>query len=143
MIDDIPTLIDIAHDTYAKGRILQSDLTTKPCYIAKVGNYFAHGNTLREARVDAHAKYEKNRPLNERIFNFNKEYPDRNKKVDAAGLFHWHHVLTGSCFLGRKLFCDERGLDYEHGMYTVNEFIALTREAYGKEAIQELERTLP
>ena len=142
-IDGVPTMIDSVSGNFAKGRILQSDLTTQPCYIAKVGNYFAHGDTLREAMADAQEKYNANRPLQERIAEFNREFPDRDVKVDAARLFEWHHVLTGSCLAGRKAFCEDRGLDYEHGKYTVNEFISLTREAYGGEAIRELERTLP
>ena len=136
-------MIDRVHGNYAKGRILQSDLTTRPCYVARVGNYFAHGDTLRQAMDDAQAKYDEHLPLEERIAAFNAEFPDRNVKVDAARLFQWHHRLTGSCLMGRKQFCEERGLDYEHGHYTVNEFIALTRNSYGKEAIVELERTLP
>lgn len=70
-IDDIPTLIDSVSWNFAKGRILLSDLTTRPCYIAKVGKYFAHGDTLREAMADAQAKYNENRPLEERIADFN------------------------------------------------------------------------
>ena len=142
-IDDVPTLIDSVSGNFAKGRILRSNLTTRPCYIAKVGKYFAHGDTLREAMADAQAKYNENRPLEERIADFNREFPDRDVKVDAARLFEWHHILTGSCLAGRKAFCEDRGLDYEHGHYTVNEFIRLTRNAYGGEAIQELEKTLP
>ena len=142
-IDDVSTLIDNVRGNFAKGRILQSDLTTRPCYIAKVGNYFAHGDTLHEAMADAQEKYNENRPLEERIADFNREFPDRDVKVDAARLFEWHHILTGSCLAGRKAFCEGRGLDYEHGHYTVNEFIRLTREAYGGEAIEKLEKTLP
>ena len=142
-IDDVSTLIDSVSGNFAKGRILSKDMTARPCYIAKVGKYFAHGDTLREAMADAQAKYNENRPLAERIADFNREFPDRDVKVDAARLFEWHHVLTGSCLAGRKAFCEDRGLDYEHGHYTVNEFIHLTREAYGGEAIQELEKTLP
>ena len=142
-IDDVPTLIDSVSGNFAKGRILRSNLTTRPCYIAKVGKFFAHGDTLREAMADAQAKYNAHRPLAERIADFNREFPDRDVEVDAARLFEWHHILTGSCLAGRKAFCEDRGLDYEHGHYTVNEFIRLTREAYGGEAIQELEKTLP
>ena len=141
-IDDVPTMIDSVSGNFAKGRILRGDLTMRPCYIAKVGNYFAHGDTLREAMADAQAKYNENRPLEERIADFNREFPYRDVKVEAARLFEWHHILTGSCLAGRKAFCEEHGLDYEHGHYTVNELISLTREAYGGEAIQELERTL-
>ncbi|MBQ1295079.1 MAG: hypothetical protein IIY21_13640, partial [Clostridiales bacterium] len=52
-IDDINTLIDSVHGNYAKGRILCDDLTTKDCYVAKCGNYFAHGETLKQAMSDA------------------------------------------------------------------------------------------
>lgn len=142
-IDDVPTLIDSVSGNFAKGRILSKDMTARPCYIAKVGKYFAHGDTLHEAMADAQEKYNEHRPLTERIADFNREFPDRDVKVDAARLFEWHHVLTGSCLAGRKAFCEDRGLDYEHGHYTVNEFIRLTREAYGGEAIEELEKTLP
>lgn len=142
-IDAVPTLIDSVSGNFAKGRILSKDMTTRPCYIAKVCNYFAHGDTLREAMADAYEKYNENRPLTERIAEFNREFPDRDVKVDAARLFEWHHILTGSCLAGRKAFSEYRELDYEHGHYTVNEFIRLTREAYGGEAIQELENTLP
>ena len=142
-IDDVPTLIDSVSGNFAKGRILQNDLTTRPCYIAKVGKYFAHGDTLHEAMADAQEKYNEHSPLTERIADFNREFPNRDVKVDAARLFEWHHVLTGSCLAGRKAFCEGRGLDYENGHYTVNEFIRLTRNAYGGEAIEELERTLP
>ena len=142
-IDDVPTLIDSVSGNFAKGRILLDDMTTRPCYIAKVGKYFAHGDTLREAMADAQEKYYENRPLTERIADFNREFPDRDVKVDAVRLFEWHHILTGSCLAGRKAFCEDRGLDYEHGHYTVNEFIRITREAYGGEAIKELEKTLP
>lgn len=51
MIDDVPTLIDHVHGNIAKGAILNSDLTTTPCYIVKSGGWFAHGETLREAQA--------------------------------------------------------------------------------------------
>ena len=140
-IDRVPTLIDSVHVNYAKGRILRSDLTTKECFIAKCGNYFAHGETLKEAFSDAAEKYEKNMPIEERIKRFNQQYPDRDKKVPAAELFSWHHILTGSCLAGRIHFCEEHHLDYEHGLYTVNEFINITGNAYGGEVIRQLEKS--
>ena len=96
-IDNVATLIDSVHGNYAKGRILQRDLTTRPCYIARVGNFFAHGDTLREAMSDAQEKYDEHLPLEERIAAFNAEFPDRDVKVDAARLFQWQvHVTWGA-----------------------------------------------
>ena len=143
MIDNVPTIIYTVHGNFAKGHILNNDLTTKPCFVAKCGNYFAHGNTIEEAFSDARGKYDENTPLEERIARFNEQYPDREKKVPAKELFSWHHILTGSCFAGRKHFCEEHGLDYENGEYTVNEFISLTRNAYNGSVIRQLEDSKP
>lgn len=142
-IDREPTMIESVRGNFAKGCIILSSMTPRACYIAKVGNYFAHGDTLRKAMTDAKAKYNENRPIEERIADFNREFPDRDVKVEAARLFEWHHILTGSCLAGRKAFCEDHGIDYENGRYTVNEFIALTRESYMGGAIEELEHTLP
>ena len=136
-IDSISTLIDSVHGNYAKGRILDDDLTTKDCFIAKCGNFFAH----KQAQSDAREKYEENTPIEERIARFNEQYPDRDVKVPASELFSWHHILTGSCLMGRKQFCEEKGLDYQNGQYTVNEFIQLTRNAYRGNVIILLEST--
>lgn len=141
-IDGIPTLIESVHGNFAKGYILKDNLTTNPCYIAKCGNYFAHGETLEDAFHYAREKYEENLPIKERIARFNEQYPDRNKKVPANELFNWHHTLTGSCLIGRKHFCKERNIDYENGEYSVNEFIQLTKNAYNGDIIRQLESSL-
>ena len=137
-IDKVQTIIKSVHGNYAKGFILNSDLTLTPCFIAKEGNFFAHGKTLKEAVQDAHGKYMQSVPVEERIAEFNRQYPDRDKKVDASGLFQWHNTLTGSCLMGREQFCQEHNLDYKNGKYTVNEFIELTKDAYGSEIIKQL-----
>lgn len=76
-----------------------------------------------------------------RLRRFIEAYPDPNVKVPAAELFDWHNRLTGSCLMGRKEFCKAKGLDYENGSYTVNEFIALTLNAYGGNIISQLNDT--
>lgn len=141
-VDGVPTIIESVHGNYAKGRVLNSDFTTEECFIAKYENYFAHGQTLKEAQSDAKSKYEQNIPIEERIARFNKEYPNRNVKVPASDLFRWHNLLTGSCLFGRKQFCEEHNIDYENGEYTVNEFIEITKNAYGSFVIKQLENSL-
>ena len=86
-IDYIHTIIENIHGNYAKGYILRSDLTTIPCFIAKYGDYFAHGKTLAEAREDAQAKYEENLPFDELI--------------DGKELFYSHNIIAGSRLFGR------------------------------------------
>ena len=141
MIDDTPTIITSVHNNYAKGFILNSDLTLSPCYIAKVGNYFAHGETLKQAVKDATAKYEQNLPIEERINRFINQYPSLNISAKASELFDWHNKLTGSCLFGRQEFCRSRGIDYTNGYYTVSEFIDITINAYGGDVIKQLKDT--
>ena len=138
-IDGIQTLIESVYGNFAKGYILKDNLTTNPCYIAKCGNYFAHGGNLEDAFHYAREKYDENTTIEERIARFNCQYPDRNRKVPAKELFNWHHTLTGSCLMGRKDFCEEQGIDYENGEYSVNEFIQLTKNAYNGNVIRQLE----
>ena len=137
-IDGVPTLIDSVHGNVAKGHILQSDFTLTPCYIAKVDNCFAHGDTIREAVRDASCKALENSPLEERIEKFRSEHPDPDKKVEARELYNWHHVLTGSCATGRNAFARDHGIDIDTDTFTVREFVRLTCKSYGSESIRKL-----
>ena len=141
MVDDTPTLIDSVHGNYAVGKILNSDLTTTPCYIAKVGNFFAHGETLKQALADAQKKYESNKPVEERIADFIKQYPSLDSVAEHSDLYRWHNTLTGSCTFGRDTFARDHNLDKDNGTMTIQEFINLTRNAYGGNIIKQLEET--
>ena len=138
-IDDIITIIDSVHGSYARGRIVGSDLQMKRCYIAKCGNFFAHGETLRQAVADAKTKYKENRPLEDRIADFVTKFPTLQTNVSASELFDWHHILTGSCLMGRQEWCRDNNIDMT-ATYTVGKFIELTLNAYGGDAIRELSK---
>lgn len=56
-IDGIPTIITAVFGNYAKGYILGKFLTLNPCYIAKQGSYFAHGETLSKAVFEVTLKH--------------------------------------------------------------------------------------
>ena len=139
-IDGIYTIIDSVHGNYAKGKILRDDLTVTECFCAKYGNFFAHGDTLKQALQDVSEKYNENKSLEERISEFNEKYPDNNMPIDGNELFSWHHILTGSCLFGRKSFCESKGLDV-NAKYTVREFISLTENAFGKDVIKQLKQS--
>ena len=136
-IDGVLTLIDAVHGNYARGRIIQGYLTTRDCFIAKKGNYFAHGDTLKEAFDDVNDKFSEDLPIEERIALFNAEFPDREAPVSARRLFDWHHILTGSCLAGRMAFCRDKGINLD-GMYSVNDFIRIVEGAYGWEIVKQL-----
>ena len=137
VIDSVPTLIDCIHGSYARGRILNEDLTLTACFIAKVGDSFAHGSTLHEAEADARAKALKDMPEEERIMAFMRDH-DVMVEYPARDLFDWHGILTGSCRMGRETFCRNHGIDVEKDSFTVGEFVRLTKDAYGGEVIRQL-----
>lgn len=136
-IDGVPTAIDHVRGGIAKGAILQNDLTFTPCYIVKQDGYFAHGGTLREAMEALRDKLFEDMPEDERIAAFVAEH-EPGKPYPNRDLFDWHHRLTGSCEAGRKAFVADHGLDMG-GSTTPEEFIRLTRNAYGGEVIRKLE----
>ena len=138
-VDDIQTIITSIHGNYAKGQILNRDLTTAPCWIAKQDRYFAHGKTLREAHRALIEKLYEAEPLEDRINRFVSEHK-QGVEYPAEDFYSWHHILTGSCKMGRKTFAKDHGIDIENDTMTVERFIELTKNSYGGYAILELEK---
>lgn len=137
-VDGVPTIITNIHGNIAEGHTLYRNVILVPCYIAKVGNYFAHGKTAHQALHDAQGKYERNKPLSERIADTVVKYPTLDTVVSHAELYALHHTLTGSCRFGRDEFAANHGLDPENGAMTMRQFINLTINAYGGDAIKQL-----
>jgi hypothetical protein len=137
-IDDIPTVIKSIRGNIAKGYIVNGDLTTKDCYVAKVDNYFAHGETIKKGLEDAQNKYYANFDVESKIKLFKEKFKDYSEKVKAIDLFNWHYILTGSCELGRENFCKSHEINIETDMFTINEFIELTKDNYGGNVIKQL-----
>lgn len=55
-INGRPTCLTSIHGDYATGFTIKDNTVKVPCYVAKVGDFFAHGETLEQARTDAQAK---------------------------------------------------------------------------------------
>lgn len=140
-VDHTPTIITNVRNNLAKGYTIRGNTLLVPCYIAKVGNYFAHGETIHEAMQAATEKYEENRPLEERIADAIKKYPTLDTVVPHKELYSLHHVLTGSCKFGRDEFAKAHNLDPNKGEMTMRKFIELTKSAYGGDIIRQLEQT--
>lgn len=136
-IDGVNTLIRSVRGNIAHGAIVNVDLTLTPCYIVKQGNLFAHGETLREAMEALREKLFEDMPEDERIDAFLRE-TDREKAYPTQYFYDWHHRLTGSCDMGRKQFARDHGVDLDHGMMTLTEFLELTKDAYGGDVIRKV-----
>ena len=137
MVDDIAITISHIHGNAAKGTIINNDLTETPCYIVKEGKYFAHGKTLAEANAALQDKLFDKMPVEKRIAAFWTCHK-RGIKYPTKDFFEWHHKLTGSCLMGRQQFAKDHDVD-PNGEMTVEEFIALTKNAFGGDIIKRLE----
>lgn len=137
MIDEMPTIITSVRNNIAKGFIVKSDLQFEPCYIVKENNQFAHGFTLKDAFMSLQEKLYDDSTEEERIEAFKKQFPEYDVKYDNMDLFVYHHVLTGSCRMGREAFMSNKGLSLD-GKTSVREFVKLTQDAYGGDIIKKL-----
>lgn len=137
IVDGIQTIIKSVRSNIAQGFVLQSDLTLKPCYIVKEQNKFAHGDTLHDAFTALQEKLYDGSTEEERIEAFRKKFPEYDTPYPNRDLFAYHHVLTGSCRMGRESFCLSKGIDLD-GTTTVREFIELTKCSYGGDVICKL-----
>ena len=133
IIDDIPTIITSVRNNIAKGFIVKSDLQFEPCYIVKENNEFAHGDTLKDAFMSLQEKLYDDSTEEERIEAFKKKFPEYDVKYNNIDLFVYHHVLTGSCRMGREAFVSNKGLSLD-GKTSVRDFVKLTQDTYGADS---------
>ena len=137
VIDDVPTIIKSVRDNIAQGFILNRDLTLRPCYIVKEQNHFAHGDTLHDAFTSLQEKLYDDSTEEERIEAFRKKFPAYDTPYPNRDLFAYHHVLTGSCRMGRESFCKDKGINLNDST-TVRQFVLLTKDSYGSATIRKL-----
>ena len=98
---------------------------------------FAHGKTVKDAERAIQEKIIQSMNIEERINKFLSEFKI-GVKYSAIKFYEWHHFLTGSCEMGRDAFLKNHNIDIEKDMFTVNDFINMTKNEYGKEVIKEL-----
>ena len=140
-IDGVPTIITNIHNNVASGFIIGFDMTLIPCYVAKAGNSFAHGKTLKDAVEDAEAKEMGEMPIEERIEKFIEVFGSLNSEHTGKEFYDWHHILTGSCRMGRDKFCEENGIDLTK-KYSVRYFLNITKNSYGGDIIKQIIKEL-
>ena len=137
-IDDVPTIIRQVSHGFARGHILNDDLTLTKCVVAKSGNVFAHGATVKLAVAALQTKLFEDMPEEDRIAAFIKEHR-AGEKYPARDLWIWHNRLTGSCEMGRNQFARDRGINIDKDSFTPEEFCSMCRNSYGRETIRRLE----
>ena len=137
MVDGTQTIFTSVRGNVAQGFIVQNNLQLTPCFIVKENNEFAHGSTLRDAFESLQEKLYDDSTEEERIEAFKKKFPSYDEKYNNKDLFAYHHVLTGSCRMGRESFVKDKGLSLD-GKTSVREFVELTKNAYGGDIVKKL-----
>ena len=136
-IDGVVTFIQAVCGDYAMGFTIRDNSIKVPCYVARVGNSYAHGATLAEARREAEEKDLEDRPLEARIAMVKEKYPTADSVAKNSELFRLHHVLTGSCTFGRLQFCERHAIGMD-GEMTMRHFCEITKDEYGGQAVRAL-----
>ena len=133
----MPTIIKQIHGNIAWGYIIKIDLTLESCFIAKIGVSFAHGKTIKDAVADATAKEAERLPIKERVKKFREVFGSLDSEHTGKEFYNWHHILTGSCIMGRDNFCKSHNIDLTK-KYTVKYFLDITKNAYGGNIINQV-----
>lgn len=102
----------------------------KKCYIAKGGDYTAHGETAREALTDLRFK----------ILQSSADIDEIITDVKRSGVVSvvQYRLITGACSEGVRRFIKEQGLPEGADVLPIKEVIELTRGHYGGSRIAEL-----
>jgi len=132
-IDEIPCIFLSIIGNIAKVEVIRNDYSTVKQYIAKSGNYFAHGETKEQALRDVHNKFFASMSFEERKAEFVKTFK-RDKEYANKDWFTWHGLITGSCESGRSMFVKSKGIDL-NGKMTTLEFLNLTKNEYNGDKI--------
>ena len=137
IIDEVPTIVRKIVENLAKGAILNSDMTLTPCYIVRDGRgNFAHGETAKAAQDALLEKIYEDMDIDEAVEKMLSEL-DLGKKYPASEFYKCHHILTGSCEMGRKAFMRNHGISMEDE-FTVAEFVEIVKNDFGADRISVL-----
>ena len=139
IFDGLQTIISSVRNNIAKGFLVNDDLTLSPCFIAKIGNCFAHSKDIHSAVAEAMQKHLGSLNVDEKIEEFKKKF-NNTDKYPAKEFFDWHNILTGSCLMGRNQFVSKHGYDLENDMFTVKEFIKICENDFGGDIIKKLKK---
>ena len=136
-IDKIPCTFDSIKGNAALVSVINvADFSDSKMYVAKRGNLFAHGNTLKEAHESVELKYYSTIGRDKAIAEFKNQFKAGIEYSNNL-FYKWHTILTGSCESGKNHWLKENGINI-NGSMTVAQFIEKTKNAYGSDIIRSL-----
>jgi hypothetical protein len=138
-IDGIPCTFVSIHSKmlFARVNVINIiDFTSESQYVVKYNGVFAHGLTIKQAKIEAENKYYSQLDTESTIAAFRVAFK-KGQSYKAQLFYEWHSRLTGSCTPGKDLFIKQHNIDLDVDM-TVEQFISITSQAYGGNVIQQL-----
>ena len=128
------------HGPWAMGEIINNDLTTTKCYIAKVNNNFVVAGSIKEVIDEMRQKIKTSLNRYKDIaMAFVMAHPNYETKYDWDEMVTWHSLDTASCADGRKRFSDIANKK-SGDLATPKELISFMKESSSKEIAIEMER---
>ena len=98
------------------------------CYVAKKGDYYAHGETIKQAIKDVNFKF-----LQE-TFDLDSLVSEIKEKQTVS--INEYRLLTGACSSGVKNFMSNKNITKDE--LPLSEVLYITRNEYGGGKINEL-----
>lgn len=118
-------------ENLAQGYILNQDLSTTFCYIAKGYNTLALGSTIQEAQNYVKERRFDHLSEDERFNLFVDKFPELDTPYKAVDVFAYHHIITGSCAKGRIDFLKQHNIT-QNTTGTIREFFKLLETNYSR-----------
>ena len=100
------------------------DFKKNKAFVARIGDKFAHGKTIEEAKSDLRYK------LSDRDTSKYKHWKLGDVK-STDELIECYMTITGACSFGTKQFCESIKLKTE---YSIKDIIELTKGRFGNDA---------
>lgn len=139
-INDFVVIVKHIHGPWALGEIINNDLTTTKCYIAKVHNHFVIAGSIKEVIEEMRKKITGSLNLyKDMAMAFVIAHPDYEKEYDWDEMVAWHSLDATSCADGRKRFstlANKKSGD----LGTPKELISFMKESPSKQIAIEMER---
>ena len=100
------------------------------CFIASIGEYHAHGSTVREAIDDVNFKYAQETGSIDDVIQKVRE----SKKVTVSD----YRLITGACKMGVKRFMADNNIPDDTEFLPLEDVLKLTKHSFGGEKMQKI-----
>jgi hypothetical protein len=127
------------HKPWASAKIIKNDLTTQDCYVGKINNHIAVGNSLHDVLNELRNKIMQSGNNDYDIaLSFVYAHPEYEKEYDWEEMVFWHSLSEFSCQDGRKRFSENAHKSYG-STATPKELISFMKQSRAHNIAKKME----